>query len=91
MPFLLIFQMNGTYDYHRPPPSDPAMMYSQALEQECPPPHLDNGLDHAMMSGLVRSPMEDDHLPGDLDSSSYSLTSLDTIARSMDRGRPTQV
>ena len=83
--------MHGSYDYHRPPPSDPSMMYPHSLEHECPPSHLDNGLDHSMMSGLARSPLEDDHLLGDLDSSSYSLTNLDTIARSMDRGRATQV
>jgi hypothetical protein len=68
--------MHGCYDYHRPPQGgDPTLIYP--IEAEHPV--------------MVRPPPEEDLLLGDLDSSGYSLTSLDTIARSMDRGRPTEV
>ena len=84
--------MHGCYDFPRPPPgTDPAMMYPHHLDPEGLAPHLDNGSDHSMMGGLARPLPEDETLLGDLDSSGYSLTSLDTIARSMDRGRPTEV
>ena len=83
--------MHGCYDYNRPPPGgDPSMMYPHPMDQIVDG-HLDNGNDPHNMIGMVRSPIEDDPLLGDLDSSGYSLTSLDTIARSMDRGRPTEV
>ena len=76
--------MHGCYDYHRPPGGDPSLIYPHQMD----PDHLDNGSEHPMMG---RPQPEDDPLLGDLDTSGYSLTSLDTIARSMDRGRPTEV
>jgi hypothetical protein len=65
-------------------------MYPHPMDPDELPPHLDNGHDHPMAGGLVRPPLEEEALLGDLDPSGYSLTSLDTIARSMDRGRPTE-
>jgi hypothetical protein len=64
------------------------MMYP--MDPESHPPPLDNGGDHPFMGPIARPPPEDDPILGDLDPSGYSLTSLDTIARCMERGRPTE-
>ena len=87
--------MHGCYDYPRtlpPTGADPSMIYSPPMDPEGLPAHLDNGNEaNPMMGPLVRAQHDDEPLLGDLDSSGYSLTSLDTIARSMDRLRSTEV